>query len=97
MKKFLCQNSGEFEMFLLLSGEGASDIGTQDNEIGPMTKFVDNWVAQHIGYSLIDRNYYSIVTKQALSEVAKKELKPLSKRGKKNKPETHIPQMFREI
>jgi len=75
-------------MFLLLSGEGASDIGTQDNEIGPMTKFVDSWVAQHISYSLIDRNYYSIVTKQALSEVAKKELKPLSKRGKKNKPET---------
>jgi len=77
-------------MFLLLSGEGASDIGTQDNEIGPMTKFVDNWVAQRIGYSLIDRNYYRIVTKQALSKVAKEELRPRSKTGKKNPRETRF-------
>jgi len=43
----------ELAMFLLLSGEGASDIGTQDNEIGPMTKFIDNWITRRSGYSLI--------------------------------------------
>jgi hypothetical protein len=80
-------------MFLLLSGEGASDIGTQDNEIGPMTKFVDIWVEQHIGYSLIDIKQYRIVTEQALSEVAKvakKEQKSKSQTGKKNPRETRL-------
>lgn len=76
-------------MFLLLSGEGASDIGTQDNEIGPMTKFVDIWVEQHISYSLIDIKQYRIVTEQALSEVAKK-LKPRPKTGKNHPRETRL-------
>jgi len=75
-------------MFLLLSGEGASDIGTQDDEIGPMTKFIDKWIARHSGYSLIEVGSYTIVTKQTLSETAKREIKPLSKKGKKQLSET---------
>jgi hypothetical protein len=80
-------------MFLLLSGEGASDIGTQDNELGPMTKFVDNWIERRSGYSLIDNNYYTIVAKARLVELVdelkkSKEFKPLSKVGKKKKRET---------
>jgi hypothetical protein len=74
-------------MFLLLSGEGASDIGTQDNEIGPMTKFIDNWITRRSGYSSLDISQYTIVTKQQLSETAKA-IKPLSRKGKKQKSET---------
>lgn len=74
-------------MFLLLSGEGASDIGTQDDEIGPMTKFIDNWVERRSGYSLIELNYYTIVTETELGVVAK-EIKPLSRKGKKQPIET---------
>jgi len=84
---------GGFTMFLLLSGEGASDIGIQNDELGPMTKFVDNWIERRSGYSLIDNNYYIIVTKARLVELVKelresKEFKTLSKVGKKNKRET---------
>jgi len=75
-------------MFLLLSGEGASDIGTQDDKIGPMTKFIDKWIARHSRYSLIEVGSYTIVTKQTLSETAKTEIKPLSKKGKKQLSET---------
>ena len=77
----------ELAMFLLLSGEGASDIGTQDNEIGPMTKFIDNWITRRSGYSLIEVNHYTIVTKQQLCETAKT-IKPLSRKGKKQNIET---------
>jgi len=76
------------EMFLLLSGEGASDIGTQDDKIGPMTKFIDKCIARHSRYSLIEVGSYTIVTKQTLSETAKTEIKPLSKKGKKQLSET---------
>jgi hypothetical protein len=41
-------------MFLILSGEGSSDIGIEDHAIGPMTKLIDCWIAQKIGYSLVD-------------------------------------------
>ena len=41
-------------MFLILSGEGKTDIGTSDDIPGPMTKFIDQWIARRSGYSLID-------------------------------------------
>lgn len=74
-------------MFLLLSGEGASDIGEQ-HEIGPMTKFIDHWVIQRSHYSLIDIECYKIVSKKELADIAKTRLKPLSRKGKKHKKET---------
>jgi hypothetical protein len=40
-------------MFLILSGEGVSDIGTKNDEIGPMMKLVDAWIYRQIGYSHI--------------------------------------------
>jgi len=46
--------SGILVMFLLLSGEGASDIGTQEDKIGSMTKFIDRWIMRRSDYSLID-------------------------------------------
>ncbi|HBB30396.1 MAG TPA: hypothetical protein DDZ80_05255 [Cyanobacteria bacterium UBA8803] len=74
-------------MFLLLSGEGTTDIGTQDDEIGPMTKFIDNWITPRINYSLIDIGQYTLVTKEELSQKAKS-IKSLSKKGKKHPSET---------
>lgn len=74
-------------MFLLLSGEGASDIGTQNDEIGPMTKFIDHWVKRRIGYSPIELNHYTIKTETELVEVAKS-IKPLSRKGKRQPRET---------
>ena len=75
-------------MFLLLSGEGASDIGTQNDEIGPMTKFIDHWVKRRIGYSLIELSYYTIKTETEVGVVAKEHIKPLSRKGKKQPSET---------
>ena len=74
-------------MFLILSGEGSSDIGIKDSEIGPMTKIVDNWIEQIIGYSLLDTTSYLIIPKQQLTERAK-QIKPLSRKGKKQQSET---------
>ncbi|MEQ9669015.1 hypothetical protein [Coleofasciculus sp. G2-EDA-02] len=74
-------------VFLLLSGEGASDIGDQ-NKIGPMTKFIDHWVFQRSHYSLVEINCYKIVSKNELAGIAKSQLKPLSRKGKKHKKET---------
>jgi hypothetical protein len=74
-------------MFLILSGEGASDIGTKNDEIGPMTKLVDAWIDRRIGYSLIDTQSYTIIPKQQLTERAK-QIKLLSRKGKKQKSET---------
>ncbi len=74
-------------MFLILSGEGASDIGLSDLEIGPMTKLVDVWITKQIGYSLIDTKFYTIVSEQNLTKKAK-EIKPRSQKGKRQPSET---------
>jgi hypothetical protein len=74
-------------MFLILSGEGESDIGIENNEIGPMTKLIDNLIAQKIDYSLVDLKFYIIIPKQQLAEQAKK-MKARSMKGKKQNSET---------
>jgi hypothetical protein len=73
-------------MFLILSGEGSSDIGIEDRAIGPMTKLIDNWIAQKIGYSLIELKFYTIIPKQQLAARAK-EMKARSMKGKKQASE----------
>ena len=74
-------------MFLILSGEGASDIGLSDREIGPMTKLVDSLIAKAIGYSLIEGNHYTIISEQSLTKKAK-EIRPRSQKGKRQNSET---------
>jgi hypothetical protein len=74
-------------MFLILSGEGSSDIGIEDNKIGPMTKLVDNWIDRQIGYSLLEYSFYTIIPKKQLTEKAKG-IKPRSIKGKKQESET---------
>jgi hypothetical protein len=36
-----------------------------------MTKLIDRWIAQKIGYSLIDLKFHTIIPKQQLAERAK--------------------------
>ncbi len=74
-------------MFLILSGEGASDIGISDQEIDPMTKLVDLLITQQIGYFLVEAKLYTIISEHDLIKIAK-ELPARSKRGKKQKSET---------
>jgi hypothetical protein len=74
-------------MFLILSGEGSTDIGIEDSAIGPMTKLIDRWIDRRIGYSLIDLNFYTIIPKQQLAQQAKK-MKARSMKGKKQDSET---------
>jgi hypothetical protein len=67
-------------MFVILSGEGSTDIGTNDKEFGPMTKLIDNWIAHKIGYSFIKEETYSIVSKSELTKEAKS-IKAQSRKG----------------
>jgi hypothetical protein len=77
-------------MFLILSGEGSTDIGVSDQEIGPMTKLVDLLITKQIGYSLIDINCYAIFSEKDLAKKAKEEIKPRSKKGRKHPHETRF-------
>jgi len=82
-------------MFLILSGEGKTDIGTSDDIPGPMTKFIDQWITRRSGYSLVESTQYKIFTESEIKdETARlrrlKKLKTLSKRGKKTPPETQL-------
>ncbi len=77
-------------MFLILSGEGDSDIGIEDKSIGPMTKLIDNWIARRIGYSLIEGGQYAIFPEAQVVEKAKSEIQSFSRIGKKNGKETRF-------
>ena len=68
-------------MFFILSGEGSTDIGTNDEEFGPMTKLIDNWIAQKAGYSFIKEKSYAIISKSDLTKEAKS-IKAQSRKGK---------------
>jgi hypothetical protein len=81
-------------MFLVLSGEGKTDIGEANDAIGPMTKLIDRYISPKLGYSLIDSSglpsehrLYLIIPKPALSKKAK-DFKALSRKGKKRLSET---------
>jgi hypothetical protein len=67
-------------MFLILSGEGETDIGTNDKEFGPMTKLIDNWIAHKIGYSFIKEETYTIISKTELTKETKS-IKAQSRKG----------------
>jgi hypothetical protein len=75
-------------MFLILSGEGDSDIGIEDKAIGPMTKLIDNWIARRIGYSLVEGDQYAIFSETQVTKKAKHEIRSFSRTGKKKGKET---------
>jgi hypothetical protein len=74
-------------MHLVLSGEGASDVGNDSENIGPITKLVDRVIEKRLGYSLVAYQSLTLFSEEELGNCAKK-LKPLSRRGKRQLFET---------
>jgi hypothetical protein len=74
-------------MYLVLSGEGASDVGMDRENIGPIAKLVDRAIAQRLGYSLIEYSAWTLFLKAELTTCAK-QMKPRSRKGKKQPSET---------
>ncbi len=76
-------------MHLVLSGEGASDVGKDRENIGPITKLVDQLIERRLGYSLIDKDLEALTlfSKAELADRAKR-MKARSRKGKKQPSET---------
>lgn len=67
-------------MFLVLSGEGVSDLG--DSAPGPIAWLLDSYISEKLGYSLLQTpGAYFFVSRSALSAIAKNLRTPL--RGKR--------------
>ena len=80
-------------MFLLLSGEGKTDIGTSDDKPGPMAKFIDSWISRRSQYSLLETFQFKIISETELTNELNrlrkaKKINTSSRRGKKRPPET---------
>lgn len=78
-------------MWILLSGEGATDIGTKTPDPGPITLGLSQILkdpAWGLGYSFVEYEYYSIVSEKVLSDTAKAKFKSISSTGKKKGKET---------
>ncbi|CAG20917.1 hypothetical protein [Photobacterium profundum] len=77
-------------MYLVVSGEGETDIGKSNEAIGPLSKLIDRFVESYIGYSLLDIEMLEVVHEAKITEVSKDSsiIKPLSRRGKKQQQET---------
>jgi len=74
-------------MHLVLSGEGASDVGNDRENIGPITKLVDRAIEKRLKYSLIEYQALTLFSKAELADRAK-QMKPRSRKGKKQPSET---------
>jgi hypothetical protein len=74
-------------MHLVLSGEGASDVGSDLENIGPITKLVDRAIEKRLKYSLIEYQALTLFSKAELAERAK-QMKARSRKGKKQPSET---------
>ena len=69
-------------MRLVLSGEGASDVGSDLENIGPITKLVDREIEKRLSYSLVEYQAWTLFSKAELAARAK-QMKPRSRQGKK--------------
>jgi hypothetical protein len=74
-------------MHLVLSGEGASDVGSDLENIGPITKLVDRAIEKRLKYSLIEYQALTLFSKAELATRAK-QMKARSRKGKKQPSET---------
>ncbi|MEZ8258144.1 hypothetical protein [Vibrio cyclitrophicus] len=77
-------------MYLVVSGEGETDIGKSNEAIGPLSKLIDKFIEPYSGYSLLDANMLEVVHETRITEISRdrKIVKPLVRRGKKTKHET---------
>ncbi|TMX36609.1 hypothetical protein [Vibrio sp. Hep-1b-8] len=77
-------------MYLVVSGEGETDIGKSNEAIGPLSKLIDKYVEAHIGYSLLDIEMFDVIHETEITRISKDKsvIKNLSRRGKKQGQET---------
>jgi hypothetical protein len=78
-------------MHLVLSGEGSSDVGSDLENIGPITKLVDRLIERRLGYSLVDKDLklkaLTLFSKAELVDHASR-MPPRSRVGKNQPRET---------
>lgn len=77
-------------MYLMLSGEGPTDLGAGSAgsfQAGPLAWMADRWIERRLDYSLLDSGQVGYICKQKLESTAKN-MRPLTKRGKKTPTET---------
>lgn len=58
-------------MYLVVSGEGETDIGKSNEAIGPLSKLIDKYVETHIGYSLLDIEMLDVVHETEITRISK--------------------------
>ncbi|HIF9430973.1 hypothetical protein ACWU37_19300 [Photobacterium damselae subsp. damselae] len=77
-------------MYLVVSGEGETDIGKSNAAIGPLSKLIDKFIEPHAGFSLLEAEMLEVVHETYITEISRDRtiIKPLSRRGKKTRHET---------
>lgn len=77
-------------MYLVVSGEGETDIGKSNEAVGPLSKLIDKFIEQHSGFSLLESEMLEVVHETRITEISRDKniIKPLSRRGKKTQHET---------
>ncbi|MDA0382952.1 hypothetical protein [Vibrio owensii] len=77
-------------MYLVVSGEGETDIGKSNEAIGPLSKLIDKFIEPYSGFSLLDADLLEVVHESEITRISKDTtiIKNLSRRGKKQGQET---------
>lgn len=77
-------------MYLVVSGEGETDIGKSNEAIGPLSKLIDKFIEPYTQYSLLDAGMLEVVHETEITRISRDRsiIKPLSRRGKKTQHET---------
>jgi hypothetical protein len=77
-------------MYLVVSGEGETDIGKSNDAIGPLSKLIDQFIERYIGYSLLDIEMLEVIHETEITRISKDKsiIKMLSRSGKKQSKET---------
>lgn len=77
-------------MYLVVSGEGETDIGKSNEAIGPLSKLIDKFIELYSGYSLLEAEMLEVIHETRITEISRDRtiIKPLSRRGKKTQQET---------
>jgi hypothetical protein len=77
-------------MYLVVSGEGETDIGKSNEAIGPLSKLIDKYIEPYSGFSLLESEMLEVVHEARITEISRDRsiIKPLSRRGKKTPHET---------
>ena len=69
-------------MYLVVSGEGETDIGKSNEAIGPLSKLIDKYIEPHSGFSLLEAGMLDVVHETRITEISRdrKIIKPFIKK-----------------